>query len=91
MVHCSAPHDVFVGRPSPWGNPFSHDPKSGASIRVQTRSEAIKRHREWVLSDPELVERIRRELRGRVLSCWCAPRPCHGDTLAEIANSEEEL
>ncbi|MGA9841048.1 MAG: DUF4326 domain-containing protein [Nitrososphaeraceae archaeon] len=26
------------------------------------------------------------ELKGKVLGCWCAPLPCHGDTLAELAN-----
>jgi hypothetical protein len=27
------------------------------------------------------------ELRGLVLGCWCAPRACHGDVLARLANA----
>jgi hypothetical protein len=26
------------------------------------------------------------ELRGRDLVCWCAPLPCHGDVLLELAS-----
>ena len=26
------------------------------------------------------------ELRGRDLVCWCAPEPCHGDVLLQLAN-----
>jgi hypothetical protein len=29
------------------------------------------------------------ELRGLVLGCWCAPRPCHGDVLVRLANASE--
>jgi hypothetical protein len=28
------------------------------------------------------------ELRGLVLGCWCAPRPCHGDVLVRLANAD---
>lgn len=24
------------------------------------------------------------ELNGKVLGCWCAPGPCHGDVLVEL-------
>ena len=30
------------------------------------------------------------ELRGLVLGCWCAPRPCHGDVLLWLANANSE-
>lgn len=29
------------------------------------------------------------ELRGKVLGCWCAPKMCHGDVLAELAERAE--
>ena len=33
---------------------------------------------------------IRAELRGKDLSCWCAPDlPCHADVLLELANAGE--
>lgn len=53
----------------------------------------MARYRDWILRQPALIERARRELKGKVLGCWCkTPRnpdaPCHGDVLVEIANSE---
>lgn len=87
-------YDVYVGRgrcpktgrQGGWGNPFSHLTNSAAVFRVATREEAVAKYREWLLAQPELVEKARRELRGRVLGCWCMPEPCHGTVLAEIAN-----
>jgi Domain of unknown function (DUF4326) len=72
---------VFVGRPSRWGNPW----KVGAD---GTREEVIERYRQALLAG-ELrvtVEEARRDLRGKDLYCYCAPEPCHGDVLLEVAN-----
>ena len=79
--------DVYVGRPSKWGNPFSHAVGTAAVRRVPTRHLAIESYWAWLLAQPELVARARAELRGKVLGCWCHPQPCHGDVLAEIANA----
>jgi hypothetical protein len=72
--------DVYIGRPSKWGNPFTIG-------RDGDRETVIEKYREWLLGQPELVEAARSELRGKVLGCWCHPKPCHGDVLAEIADS----
>lgn len=81
VVHCKRePYDVYVGRPSPWGNPF----RLGNEAQ---RDEVIARYRAWLLERPELLARVRQELRGKRLGCWCAPRACHGDVLAEVANA----
>ncbi len=86
VVHCRRQrYDVYIGRPSPWGNPFSHLAHSSAAFRVATREEAISLYEEWLLAQPELVERAKRELRGKILGCWCRPLSCHGDVLARIA------
>jgi hypothetical protein len=45
----------------------------------------LGRYREWLASQPGLVDRARDELAGRRLACWCAPLPCHADILARIA------
>jgi hypothetical protein len=77
--------DVYIGRaqfcgqeyfePSPWANPFSW--------RKLGRQEAIRRYEERLLNTPELLERLP-ELEGKVLGCWCAPRPCHGHVLLRL-------
>lgn len=73
-------YNVYIGRPSKWGNPFSIG-KDGS------RQEVINKYRQWLLEQPDLLAALP-ELRGKVLGCWCAPRACHGDILAELANSE---
>lgn len=80
LVTCKQqPHDVYIGRPSEFGNPFVIG-KDG------TRAEVIAKYRDWFLAQPEMVAKARATLVGKVLACWCAPQPCHGDVLAEIAN-----
>ena len=81
--------DVYIGRPSKWGNPFSHMDGTLAKFKVSSRQEAVDKYREWILSQPELVATARRELAGKVLGCWCKPASCHGDVLAAIANGAE--
>jgi Domain of unknown function (DUF4326) len=80
------PYDIYIGRPSKWGNLYSS--KAGlAKYKVATKAEAINKHREWVLSQPEFIKMIKLELRGKILGCWCDnPNACHGLILWQIAN-----
>jgi hypothetical protein len=78
VVHCRRqPYDVYIGRPSIFGNPF----KIG---RDGTRTQVIDKYRQWVQGQPAVMAAIP-SLRGKVLGCWCRPLPCHGDVLAELA------
>jgi|ERR1700761_3909082 len=83
VVHCKRePFDVYIGRgPRGWGNPFVIG-KDG------TREQVIDKYRTWILrpEKAKFIQKVKRELRGKVLGCWCAPKPCHGDVLLEIAN-----
>lgn len=89
VVNCKrTPYDVYIGRGGPWGNPFSHLASSSATFRVATREAAIAEYEKWLLAQPDLVKRARRELRGKVLGCWCVPLACHGHILARIANEK---
>ena len=86
VVHCKKePYDVYIGRPSKWGNPFTHikDRKTKAEFVVETRKESIDRYREWILNQPELLKSLP-ELKCKVLGCWCKPKSCHGDILVEL-------
>lgn len=83
------PYDVYIGRAnthkrlkkSPYANPFVID-------KYSKRETVIGKYREGFLSQPELVEQARRELKGKVLGCWCKPEPCYGDVIAEIVDRE---
>ena len=87
VVHCKKePYDVYIGRGSKFGNPYSHLPNSAAPFPVETREDAIRLYEEWIRSQPELMEAAKKELRGKILGCWCAPLACHGDVLIRISN-----
>lgn len=83
VVHCTKGkhYDVYIGRPSKWGNPFKIG-KDG------TREEVVQKYEAWLLGQPELVQEAKRELRGKILGCWCHPLKCHGDILARIADED---
>lgn len=75
--------DVYIGRPGPWGNPFV------VGVHGQ-RGECINK---FIFAFNNSTERkfvwMRQhiyELRGKILGCWCAPSPCHGDFLLKKAN-----
>jgi len=72
------PGDVYIGRPSKWGNPF-------ATAVTGSRTVSIERHRHWLEYNAELLEQLP-ELRGKNLVCFCAPKSCHGDILLAMAN-----
>lgn len=69
--------DVFIGRPSKWGNPF----KIG---RDGSRKEVIEKYAHWIKQQPDLL-RLLPTLKGKRLGCFCHPNLCHGDILAKLA------
>lgn len=78
VVHCKRESfDVYIGRPGIWGNPFVVDVDG-------TREEVIEKYRGYVLNTPWLLTKVP-NLQGKVLGCWCSPKPCHGDVLVELA------
>ena len=73
----SDPLFVYIGRPSEWGNP----------CRISStvpREYAIFVYEHLLLPDPA---KIRAALHGKILVCYCKPKPCHGDVLARIADT----
>ena len=77
----AGPDAVYIGRGSPYGNPW----KVGVH---GTRDEVCDAYEQALLSNPELVARVKSELKGKDLVCFCAPKRCHGDTLLRIANED---
>jgi hypothetical protein len=76
---------ICVTRPGRWGNPHAVAACGGDA------AEAVRRFRDEIEGNSDAIETIRRELRGKLLACWCRlDRPCHADVLAEIANQEPE-
>jgi len=73
------PYDVYIGRPSIFGNPF----KIG---KHGTREEVIALFKKCFYHEleinPEFKEQVLK-LKGKTLGCYCKPLPCHGDVIVE--------
>ena len=93
VVHCKKdPYDVYIGRPSKWGNPFTHlEDSTQAKFKVESRKEAIDAFKEWITKgEGQYLLKDLGELKGKTLGCWCKPQACHGDVLLELANKTSQ-
>lgn len=81
-------YDVYIGRGSVYGNPYSSKESKLAQYMVETKEEAIEKYRQMWLSrlskNPEHTKRILLSLKGKRLGCFCKPKACHGDVLVEL-------
>lgn len=92
--HTPSEKDVYIGRGSPLGNPWSHKLGTKAKYLVKNRAESIKKFEEFIRHEiknknPEICGEIRRIIRlarnGDVnLVCFCDPLPCHGGVIKTI-------
>lgn len=76
-------YDIYIGRGSKWGNPFPITERND-------RDSVIKAHKIYINSLIEqgtLKEEDFKELQGKKLGCFCKPKGCHGDYLAQIADA----
>jgi hypothetical protein len=83
---------VYIGRAnrsrgvarSKWHNPY-------VVCAGYSREQAVEDFEGWITDEirhePERWDLS--ELRGKTLVCWCAPRLCHGDVLARLADARE--
>lgn len=83
-------YDIYIGRGSKWGNPFTHikNKKTKAEFIVDSRSEAILKYKEWIVNQNELINSLE-ELRDKKLGCFCKPKQCHGDILVELLEKKQ--
>jgi hypothetical protein len=83
VVHCARErYDVYIGRPSIWGNPFKLGPDG-------SREEVIKKYKDWLMGNTEVLDRLH-ELKDKTLGCWCKPHACHGDVLVQALEALED-
>jgi hypothetical protein len=79
-------YDVYVGRgkrgtglkKSKWHNPFVVG-KDG------TQDEVVEKFEHYLRASPLMAELP--EIKGKILACHCAPKPCHADVLLRLANA----
>lgn len=75
----AGPDAVYIGRGSPFGNPFVIG-KDG------DRDEVCDKYESMLLNNPQFIAQVKAELKGKDLVCFCAPKRCHGDILLRVAN-----
>ncbi len=74
---------VYVGRPGIFGN------HAAFVCCIKEPAAATAAFRRWVdqAASPAWKKRVREDLRGKDLMCWCPlDQPCHADILLELAN-----
>lgn len=75
-------NDVYIGRPSPLGNPFPmKSEKDRDSVVQQFRIYFIDR---LLARDPEIEKAFKKLQPDNNLVCFCAPKACHGDIIKKL-------
>lgn len=93
------PYDVYIGRSGKgqdgyFGNPirvghFCQRCRELHGTPLSTLPCFDSYFRARIATDAEFRTRVR-ELKGKVLGCFCAPGPCHGSLIAQWLNRSDE-
>jgi hypothetical protein len=90
------PNDIYIGRGSVLGNPFTHFDleKTKAEFHCETREESISSYEKYLLEKIEKKDSaICNELnkiyflaikQDVSLICFCKPKSCHGDIIKKV-------
>lgn len=78
-------HDVYIGRGSPWGNPYA------IGFEGDDREDVIRKYKyDFERGYLKSNKADALKLKGKVLGCHCKPAACHGDVIAEYLNSLDD-
>lgn len=73
------PYDVYIGRGSVWGNPYT--------VQAYGRELCIQMYEQYIRlrlhQEPDLYLQLL-ALKGKRLGCFCKPKACHGDILIKL-------
>jgi hypothetical protein len=78
VVNCKKePYTVYIGRPSPLGNPFIIG-------RDGSREQVVIKFKHFAVNNKDILRRILELKTDDILGCFCAPEDCHGYAIKEI-------
>ena len=91
VVHVSKPYDIYIGRrngprglpDSRWRNPL----RISAALTREAVIDVYEMNLRRDIRAGKVTRQDLESLQGKVLGCWCAPEPCHGDVLARYADN----
>jgi hypothetical protein len=78
--------DVYIGRKTPWGNPFPIEHEANGNKRKEVIEKYKVYFQEEFINKPDNLRHLL-TLRGLRLGCHCKPLPCHGDVIADFLNN----
>lgn len=92
VVHCKRdPDSIYIGRGSVLGNPYPMRSEDDRDLVCDQYEEYFQQKIEE--RDEEFMEEIARLVESAYVNgyvrvgCFCAPRRCHGDTVARFLNT----
>lgn len=94
-IKSSAKYDVYCGRGSIFGNPYTHIKykKTLAEFVVNTRDESIDKYKEYfynrINTDVEFKNAVI-NLKGKTCACFCFPARCHLNIIKEWLDNYNE-
>jgi len=74
--------DVYIGRGSPWGNPFRIKNNT-----VAERDRVIDLYEKYIIPKLDLSPLMK----ARRFGCFCKPKRCHGDSLKKLIELKQEV
>lgn len=72
---------IYIGRGTPFGNPFPIDSNT-------TREQVVNKYKRYIkdqLRNNKITLQQLASLHNKDLVCYCAPKPCHGHVLEILA------
>lgn len=83
--HTHPNFNIYIGRGTPFGNPYIIGQNG-------TRDQVIALYKIYFYQklshDPAFAAQVE-SLRGKILSCSCSPKKCHGDIIIEYLENTE--
>lgn len=80
---------IYIGRDNPrfqsvgLGNPFVLKKNS-------QRGSSLAQYEKWLKTQDNILA-IRSQLLEFDFGCWCYPKPCHGEILAEVCGMDDRV
>lgn len=89
-------YDVYIGRPGRgqpgiFGNPHAigRCPLCKCTHNRREAIDAFKAYFYARLADDPQFQAAVHTLKGKVLGCFCAPKPCHGDVIVRYVTGKD--
>jgi hypothetical protein len=90
------PYDIYIGRAGRgqsgyFGNPIPKNKRCPSCDTIHegggSTLECYKKYLNQRIEKDEEFKKNVKNLKGKTLGCFCKPKPCHGDILAEMCLS----